>query len=235
MRRLAYLWLFGLLLPSSALGQDTRFPVKHDHLLGSCKGELIFKEDGIEFIAAHGKHGRVWKYEEIQQLGLLGPAEVSILTYEDNKWEMGKDRLFRFAITKGEITPGLWQMLQAKVATPLVSAVLPPDVKSKYQIPVKHARGFSGSNGMLEISDQFIVYRTDAKGDSRIWRIEDISSIGTTGPYQLRLTSMDRVQGESGSERNFVFQLKRRLDPQIYDFIWWKINGPQISGISRKH
>jgi hypothetical protein len=56
---------------------------------------------------------------------------------------------------------------------------------------------------------------------------------GFPGPYQLRLTSMDRTQGETGAERNFVFSLKQKLQPAIYDFIWWKINGPKISPAGR--
>jgi hypothetical protein len=45
---------------------------------------------------------------------------------------------------------------------------------------------------------------------------------------------MDRAEGESGGERNFVFILKERLTTETYDFIWWKINGPQISSYTRR-
>jgi hypothetical protein len=40
---------------------------------------------------------------------------------------------------------------------------------------------------------------------------------------------MERILGEYGAERNFIFDLKRRLDPDIYDFLWRKINLPRIS------
>ena len=233
--KIAYCWLGWLLIAGSAISaEEIRFPVRHDHTFGSCRGELIFREDGVDFITPEKKHARTWKYEDIQQIGLLSPQEIVILTYEDKKWEFGRDRDFRFQVTQGTITPSLYTMLQARVTRPLVSALLPPEITPEYRIPVKHERGFSGTQGTLEVSDQCILYRTDAKGDSRIWRYEDIASIGTTGPYQLRLTSMDRVQGEFGGERNFVFTLKRKLDPEIYDFLWWKINGPQISSASRK-
>ena len=87
---------------------------------------------------------------------------------------------------------------------------------------------------MLEIGDQYVIYKTNVPKDSRIWRYQDISSVGTTGPYQLRFTSMDRTEGEFGGERNFVFSLKERLAAEAYDFIWWKINGSQISSFPRK-
>jgi len=229
------LWFGGwLLLCSTLQAQEVRFPVVHDRLLRNDTGELIFGETGIEYRAKEKKNARTWKYEDIQQLGLLSPKELTILTYEDSKWKLGKDLFYRFKITTGEITPALWVQLQAKLNRPVVSALIPPDIASRFTIPVKHLRGFRGTQGTLEIGDQYVIYKTDAPKDSRIWRYQDISSIGTTGPYQLRLTSMDRAEGEFGGERNFVFSLKERLAPEAYDFIWWKINGPQISPSTKK-
>jgi hypothetical protein len=236
MKRVALSLCFGaLLLVSSALqAQEARFPVQHSRLLRDRTGELIFGETGIEYRTKEKGDARAWKYEDIQQLGLLSPKELTIVTYEDSKWKLGKDLFYRFEITAGEITPALWSQLQAKLKRPVVSALIPPDIAAKFSIPVKHLRGFSGTQGVLEIGDEYVIYKTSVPKDSRIWRYQDISSVGTTGPYQIRLTSMDRAEGESGGERNFVFSLKERLAPEAYDFIWWKINGPQISSFTRK-
>ena len=236
MKRIALsLCLGGLLLVSATLqAQEVRFPVRHDRLLRDRIGELIFGETGIEYRTKAKGDSRTWKYEDIQQLGLLSSKELTILTYQDSKWKLGKDIFYRFTITAGEMTPAFWTQLRAKLKRPVVSALIPPDITPKFTIPVKHLRGFSGTQGTLEIDDQYIIYRTDASTDSRIWRYQDISSIGTTGPYQLRLTSMDRAEGEYGGDRNFVFALKEQLAPEAYDFIWWKINGPQISAFPRR-
>jgi hypothetical protein len=229
------LWLAGLLLASSALqAQEVRFSVQHKRLLRDRTGELIFDESGIEYRTQKKSDARTWKYEDVQQLGLLGPKEVTILGYEDSKWKFGKDIFYRFRITSGEITPALWAQLQAKLKRPLVSAVIPPVITPKYAVPVKHLLGFGGTQGRLEIGDEYVIYKTDAPKDSRMWRYQDISSVGTTGPYQLRLTSMDRADGETGAERNFVFDLKERLTTEAYDFIWWKINGAQMSSYAKK-
>jgi hypothetical protein len=228
----SFLILGWLMFSGPALqAEESRLGVEHQHALKKCKGELVFKDDKVEYVTANKKHARVWKYQDIQQLGLLDPKVISVLTYEDQKYKFGKDRGFRFQVTKGEVSPALWTFLQARLTKPLVSAVFPQDIAPKYQIPVKHQRGLSGTQGVLEISDLYIAYKTDAKKDSRIWRYEDISSIGTTGPYQLRLTSMDRVEGEYGGERNFVFDLKEKLNQEACDFIWWKLNGPKISAV----
>ena len=71
--------------------------------------------------------------------------------------------------------------------------------------------------------------RFNDQSDSRIWRYEDLSSIGSTGAFQLRLSTTERTQGEYGGEKNFIFDLIRRLDPEIYDFLWRKINLPRIN------
>jgi hypothetical protein len=223
-----------LLVYSTLQAQELRFPVQHIRLLQDQSGELIFSETGIEYRTIDKGDARTWKYADIQQLGLLSPREVTILTYEDSKWKLGKDLFYRFKITAGEMTFELWTQLQAKLKRPVVSALIPPDIVPKFIIPVKHLRGFGGTQGTLEISDEYIIYKTSVPKDSRIWRYQDISSVGTTGPYQMRLTSMDRAENESGGERNFVFSLKERLAPEAYDFIWWKINGPQISAFTRK-
>ncbi len=229
------LWFVGILLSSSTLlAQEVRFSVEHKRLLRDRKGELIFGETGIEYRTQKKSDARTWKYEDVQQLGLLGPKEVTIVGYEDSKWKFDKDIFYRFKITSGEITPAVWVQLQAKLKRPLVSAIIPPDITPKFTVPVKHLLGFGGTQGMLMISDEYVIYKTEAPKDSRIWRYRDISSIGTTGPYQLRLTSMDRAEGETGAERNFVFNLKERLTPEAYDFIWWKINGPQISSYKKR-
>jgi hypothetical protein len=234
-RAILSLWLGGLLLVGSALqAQEVRFPVRHSRLLWDRTGELILGETGIEYRTADKKDTRTWKYEDIQQLGLLSPKELTVLTYEDSKWKLGKDLFYRFKITTGEITPTLWTQLQAKLKRPVVSAIIPPGITPNFTIPVKHLRGFSGTQGMLEIGDEYVIYKTAVPKDSRIWRYSDISSVGTTGPYQMRLTSMDRAENESGSERSFVFSLKERLVPEAYDFIWWKINGLQISSFTKK-
>jgi hypothetical protein len=215
------------LLPGFA--EETRFQVKHDHGIKSCRGELVFREDEMEYVTSHKKDARTWNYVDIQQLGLVGPRKVSVVTYEDRKLQFGKDKLFNFELVEGTIPASLWNSLQTRLTKPLVSAVIPELPQAKYQLPVKHQHAMGGCQGTLEIGEQQVVYRTSHQANSRIWRYEDLSSIGSTGPFQLRLTAMERTHGEYGAEKNFIFDLKRRLDPEVYDFIWGKVNLPILS------
>ena len=62
-------WIVGLMAVCYPLtAQEVRFPVRHDHVIGSCAGELIFREDRIEYATHDAKHARVWKYGDIQQI-----------------------------------------------------------------------------------------------------------------------------------------------------------------------
>jgi hypothetical protein len=178
----------------------------------------------VEYRTSHKKDARVWKYEDIQQLGLLSPKKIVLLTYEDRKIEFGKDRSFNFELTEGMVPESLLSFLQERLPKPLVSGIVPTGMPTKFEFPVKHQHTFGGCQGTLEISEHYVVYKTSDKAHSRLWRYEDLSSIGSTGPFQLRLSTMERTSGEFGSEKNFIFDLKRRLDPVTYDFIWWKLN-----------
>lgn len=213
----------------SAFAQETRFQVKHDHGIKSCRGELVFGEQSMEYVTSHKKDARTWNYVDVQQLGLLGDKKVSVVTYEDRKLQFGKDKIFNFELTQGSISPSLWNSLQARLTKPLVSAVIPELPDARYHLPVKHQHALGGCQGTLEFGEQQVVYRTSHQSDSRIWRYEDLSSMGTTGPFQLRLSSMERTHGEYGAEKNFIFDLKTRLNSETYDFLWRKINLPKVS------
>ena len=215
-------------LVSSVSRAETRFKVKHDHGVRSCQGELVFGDTSVEYKTSHKKDARVWKYEDIQQLGLLNPGKIVLLTYEDRKIEFGKDRSFNFELTEGTVPESLLSFLNERLTKPLVSGILSSGMPARFELPVKHQHTFGGCQGTLEIGEHYLVYKTSEKAHSRIWRYEDLSSIGSTGPFQLRLGTMERVGGEFGNEKNYIFDLKRRLDPVAYDFIWWKLNG-QIS------
>lgn len=230
MRRTAILG--GLLLWAGlglVMAQETRLSVKHDHVWGSCKGQLIFNDTGVQYETKESKHARKWKYQDIQQLG-IEPKKIEILTYRDRSLYLGKDERFVFDVTEGQVSDSLRAFLESKVTRPLVSSVLPEESGIRYRIPVKHRKAFTGTEGVLEFSDRYVIYRTQDKRDARIWQYADLLSIGSTGPYQLRITAMERTGGEYGEGKNFVFDLKEKLPEQAYDYVWNKINRPRIDG-----
>jgi len=166
-------------------------------------------------------------YPDIQQLA-LAPDRISILTYNTRKFKLGADRLFQFQLLSGRVDEQFRTEIEKKLARPLVSSVVPEKIQAQFVIPVRHRLFLSDSQGVLEFGAESIVYRSDQPNDSRVWRYDQLLSVGGTGPFQLRIGALQKTSGEFGEEKNHVFDLKRQLTPEEYDFIWNKINIPEI-------
>lgn len=199
------------------------FQVEHSHFWRSCKGKLVFGDTTVEYIAEKKEHSRIWKYEDIQQLA-IAPARISILTYDTRKIEFGVDQTFSFKLLSGTLSDQFRQEVEKKLTHPLVSSIVPKQIKVKFSIPARHRLFLDDSQGILEFGEEEIVYRSSEPRDSRIWRYDELLSMGSTGPFQLRIGALQKTGGEYGEEKNYVFDLKRRLTSEEYDFIWEKIN-----------
>lgn len=226
--------LLTALLVLASLGSETAraqaFQVEHEHFRGSCKGELVFGDTAVEYKTDKAQHARTWKYEDIQQLE-IAPRRVSVLTYQEKRLGIGADKSFNFKLISGQLYDSFRREIQSRLSRPLVSSVLPDESSARYTIPVRHRRFIGGdSEGELELTEEAIVYRARTAKDSRIWLYKDLLSCGSTGPFQLRLGVLEKTGGQYGEEKNYVFDLKRRLEPDEYDFIWEKINRPRILG-----
>ena len=212
-----------LILLAAASGIAQTFQVEHDHFLRSCKGKMIFGNTTVEFISENKEHSRIWKYEDIQQLA-IDPKRISILTYDARKIELGTDRVFNFKLVSG--TPGdeFRKKVESRLTRPLVSSIVPEQIRARFSIPARHRQFLGGSQGVLEFGDEYLVFRSEKPEDSRVWRYKDLMSIGSTGRFQLRIGAIQKTGGEYGEEKNYVFDLKRRLAPEEYDFIWDRVN-----------
>ena len=84
-----------ILLAAAASAQQAE--VRHRHLHGGDKGTLRITAEGVTFDEAGKKkdHSRKWVWSDIQQLDLRRDS-MSILTYEDNKWNSGRDTRIQF-------------------------------------------------------------------------------------------------------------------------------------------
>ena len=118
--------------------------------------------------------------------------------------------------------------MESRLSRPLVSSILPEQVDMQFSISVRHKKFWGDSQGILEIGQEYVIYRSTNPKASGIWRYEELLSMGSTGPFQLRLGALQKSGGEFGEEKNYVFDLKRRLTPEEYDFLWEKINRPKI-------
>ena len=223
--------ILGFLLLGTPLvaQEDLVFEVRHDHSIRSCTGTLRFTDQAVIFQQVkNGKqekdlHRWEWTYEDIEQVW-ISPDKLVVLTYEDQKWLLGKDKQYEFTVRNAEHFGSAYGALKGRLDQRFVAAVAEENVKAVWQVPVKQLGRIRGSEGMLIIGEDRIVYKTDAQGKSRSWRYSDIENISTSGPFQLTVTTFERAKFHYGDLKGFNFQLKQRLNEDSYNDLWRRIN-----------
>jgi len=171
-----------------------------------------------------------WAYEDIQQLW-ISPDKLVILTYKDRKWLLGVDREFEFYRTGEEAAApftAAYELLKERLDQRLVAALADDAAvlgdRGLWQIPVKLQGTLRGSEGVLIVGIDRLVYQTDRNGQSRTWRLEDIDNVSTSDPFQLTLVTYERAKSQYGGRKNFQFQLKQRLDAKHFEALWKRLN-----------
>lgn len=207
-----------------APAQDFRFDVRHDHPRKSGPGVLRLTVDGVSFVETTRKeHARSWVYRDIQQLE-VSPGRIRVLTYEDRKWRIGADREETYLIASDQPVDAVYAFLKTRLDQRLVAALADSSAPAVWQLPVKLLGRIRGSEGALLVMRDRIVYQTDAPGQSRTWRFEDIDNISTSGPFQLTVTTFERARFHYGSRKGFNFQLKQVLEEGRYNELWRAVN-----------
>ena len=198
------------LVLAAALASAAQFPVRHEHLRKGCTGVMTVDENGVSFTGAK-KHAWRWKYEDIQELR-LAPESIYILTYKDSNLWLGEDREYKFT---GKIpAEELYALLRERMDQRFVAKVGQAIGLPTWSLPVKHLRPSGGSEGTLAFGADAIVYSTSARDESRTWRYSDIQNIGSSGPFQLTITTL---------EKGFNFQLKQPITEARYNQLWLQI------------
>lgn len=178
------------------------FSVRHRHTRNGAPGVLRITETGIDFEEA--KHSRHWEFQDIQRL-TLGPGVLRILTYEDRL--LRRDREFVFDQLPKDLAGQWFPVFRATLDRRFVAALADDIPAPLWSIPVRR--------GELLVASDEVVYRTDLPEQSRTWRIADIDSVSSAGPFDLTVTTL---------EREFVFQLKRELLETEYNQLWHAVN-----------
>ncbi len=225
MRRYSFLSMTAILLlgllPSAA--QTFEYSVKHHHILRDCHGVLTITPDGVQYNTSDKKDSRKWNWNNIRIFEVKSPAEISIVTYEDQKRWAGKDKVFEFTLLNKKADPELSAFLLNHVKRPMEIAVIPPDVeKPVFEIPVKHLRTIAGTQGVLRIFGDRVVYQTEASGDSRYWRISDIQRFSQPDRFRFQIVSYLPEAG--GPDENYNFQLFEDLPPGLYNYLWVRLH-----------
>jgi hypothetical protein len=210
-------------LPSFA---ELSYQVRHEHLRKGCSGVLRIDERGISFQGTSRKkqpHAWQWGYAEIQQL-TVSADELRVLTYRDNLWKLGADREYRFRALGGQRFAEIHAFLKDRLDQRLVVRLADSDLAPLWQLPVKLLGRVGGSHGVLIVGAEGLVYRAERPGASRTWRLKDIESVSSSGPFELGVVTYERARLQYGSRSAFRFQLKEPLAQERYDELWRRLN-----------
>ena len=232
---------FGLTLAlgAAAWSQNLQFEVRHERALKDRPGRVTLDDRGVQYqqVLTEKQQAKVnkgnkaprlesarWEYPDIQQLW-LSPEKLVIVTYKDRKWLLGADKEFEFYLAgQGQSFDAAYDFLKRKLDQRFVAALADPKVDVQWEMPVKLLGTIQGSEGVLQVASDRIVFKTDRKGQSRTWRLADIENASTSGPFQLTLTAYERAKSHYGGMKGFNFQLKQRLDEKRFDLLWKRLN-----------
>ena len=194
---------------------SSEYRVKHDHALGSCQGKLIVNDQEIRYEQSDERHAQSWPHMDIQKLDVVSPTQITLKTFKSANWKkLGKDETFKFSLIEGQLTAANQEFLRSKLSRPMVARLTEPKETTSVAFPVRHRHRVGGCEGRLQVDEDRLVYFTDRSNDSRIWKLNEIETIGSPDPYHFRVTTYNET---------FTFDLKSPLDPNVYDSLWKKI------------
>jgi hypothetical protein len=103
-------------------GQDAAlpawtFPVKHLGRITGSEGTLTIGADAIVYSTAANDDSRTWRYRDIDNISSSGPFQLTVTTFERDKYTFGDRKGFNFEL-KERITEAtyneIWMQIQKK-------------------------------------------------------------------------------------------------------------------------
>lgn len=225
------------MLPITTLGAaDLTYEVRHHRALKDHVGVLTISDQGVGYqqLKLTKKQATdpkkkpkletvAFHYQDIQELW-VSPNKIVLVTYKDRKWLFGIDKEFEFFLPEGKTFEAAFAIFKDKLDRRFVAAMADAQVQTEWELPVKRLGMVQGSEGILMVGPDRIVYKTASPRQSRTWRFQDIENVSTSDRYQLTLTTYERAKTHYGSMKGFNFQLKQPLDEKLFEALWKKLN-----------
>ncbi len=213
------------LLAVSASAQEFQYKVQQDRSIGHRDGELTISAEGVEWRATkREKESRSWSYTDLKLVEILSPTKIRIWTYKDRALRLGRDQSLTFKLIEGQIDQKVSDFLRGRIGRPFVTSFTAEQSELLAEVPVKHARRFSGSEGLLKVYADRLVYESKTGNDSRSWRWTDIRGVGRPDRYRF---DIDTFQPELGvTSKSYNFELKEEMADKVYDLIWSRVYQP---------
>jgi len=215
--------IIALLMSAQTLAGVT---VVHKHLRHSGTGTLEVTDEGIRFTeeGKFAKHSRTWKYEQIQQLE-LSDTSLRVLTYEDQRWQAGRDREYLFEQLPKEFVKATYPIWRDQFDQRFIAALADGETTTLVEFPAKLLGMTKGTEGTLLFGEDRVVFRTAKEGESRTWRLSDIDNIASAGPFDFSVVTLEHHGSWNTGTREFRFQLQRPMEEARFNDLWRKFFG----------
>lgn len=231
-------WILGLALIGSPALADAadELPVRHQRSLWWDKpGVLALQPDGLRF-TVRGEDGNdhvVLAWNDIQQL-TLSTDSLRVVTYRDQRWQLGRDKQFHFTADLSAATGSgqdkrqgfeAWSnTLREKLGDRLVLAIAAQMPTSpRWSIPAKRNGFPSGTEGTLLYDGAVLQFQSSKRGESRHWPLGQIETATLVSARELIVVAPERAMADQGGMRSFSFQLKQPMGAQTFRDLWRSI------------
>lgn len=100
--------------PVTPPGGRWEVAAKHLHLFGGCEGTLRILPTHMEYVTEHPRDGRMWRYIDIKRFDNPSAYRLAIYTYEDQRLQLGRDKVFRFEL-KEPLEPQMYEYIRSQM------------------------------------------------------------------------------------------------------------------------
>ena len=210
-------FLLALLLCAASAaqaGEAFRFPVVRDKFLRDESGQLTIDDEGITYRSDNGKTSLEFAYVDIRKVNLSRPDVIRLQTYDRLKRKLTRNRSYKFRLKENVTDSRVARFLIQRLERPLVGFYELAG-ESFGEIPVYHRHRLRGCHGVLRIVEEGIQFVSDKSVDSRSWLYQDLETIGSSRPFNLRVRSFVET---------YTFDLKDRVPEEMYRLVWQRIH-----------
>jgi len=188
-------------------------------------GTLSIHEEGIRFQPEkETRQVLEWSFENVQHLDRVSPTELAIQSYSDSMARLGRDRWYRFVLLNGTLSDEIYEKVVERIGKPATDRVVSEPPGTELAIPAKQVRLFKGSQGTLYFTPQWIMYSTEAPGESRKWRLDrDVAAVWSSDPYRFEVHALGGSESFVRRPSVYRFSLKRPLDSVFYTELKMKL------------
>jgi hypothetical protein len=90
-------------------------PVRHEHALGGCDGQLEFSRSTIYYATEHQRDARVWRIDrDIASVWSDDPYRLAIRAYDNNRREFSRTAVYKFDL-KEKLDPEFYRQLKLRL------------------------------------------------------------------------------------------------------------------------